>query len=105
MAFQLPPLPYPEDALEPHIDARTMNIHHSKHHADYTDNLNNAIAGTDLDNKSIEEILSNLDAVPENIRAAVRNNGGGYVNHALFWSIMGPNQGGAPSGALAEAIN
>lgn len=105
MAFQLPPLPYPEDALEPHIDARTMNIHHSKHHAAYTNNLNNAIAGTDLDNKSIEEILSNLDAVPENIRAAVRNNGGGYVNHALFWSIMGPNQGGAPSGALAEAIN
>jgi Fe-Mn family superoxide dismutase len=105
MAFQLPPLPYPEDALEPHVDARTMNIHHSKHHAAYTNNLNNAIAGTDLDNKSIEEILSNLDAVPENIRTAVRNNGGGYVNHALFWSIMGPNQGGAPGGALAEAIN
>ncbi len=105
MAFQLPPLPYPEDALEPHVDARTMNIHHSKHHAAYTNNLNNAIAGTDLDNKSIEEILSNLDAVPENIRTAVRNNGGGYVNHALFWSIMGPNQGGAPGGALSEAIN
>lgn len=105
MAFQLPPLPYPEDALEPHIDARTMNIHHSKHHAAYTNNLNNAIAGTDLDNKSIEEILSNLDAVPENIRTTVRNNGGGYVNHALFWSIMGPNKGGTPGGALAEAIN
>lgn len=105
MAFQLPALPYPEDALEPHVDARTMNIHHSKHHAAYTNNLNNAIAGTNLENKSIAEILSNLDAVPENIRTAVRNNGGGYANHNLFWNIMGPNKGGAPSGALAEAID
>lgn len=105
MAFQLPALPYPEDALEPHVDARTMNIHHSKHHAAYTNNLNNAIAGTNLENKSIEEILSSLDAVPENIRTAVRNNGGGYANHNLFWNIMGPNKGGAPSGALAEAID
>lgn len=105
MAFQLPALPYPEDALEPHVDARTMNIHHSKHHAAYTNNLNNAIAGTNLENKSIEEILSNLDAVPENIRTAVRNNGGGYANHNLFWNIMGPNKGGSPSGALAEAID
>ena len=105
MAFQLPALPYAEDALEPHIDARTMNIHHTKHHAAYTTNLNNAIAGTEWENKSIEEILGNLDAVPENIRTAVRNNGGGYANHNLFWTIMTPNAGGDPTGALAEAIN
>ena len=105
MAFQLPALPYAEDALEPHIDARTMNIHHTKHHAAYTTNLNNAIAGTEWENKSIEEILGNLDAVPENIRTAVRNNGGGYANHNLFWTIMAPNAGGDPTGALAEAIN
>ncbi len=105
MAFELPQLPYAYDALEPHIDARTMEIHHSKHHAGYTNKLNAAIAGTDLENKSIEEILANLDAVPENIRTAVRNNGGGYANHALFWAIMSPNGGGAPSGELADAIN
>ncbi|RMG88911.1 MAG: superoxide dismutase [Chloroflexi bacterium] len=105
MAFELPQLPYAYDALEPHIDARTMEIHHSKHHAGYTNKLNAAIAGTDLENKSIEEILANLDAVPENIRTAVRNNGGGYANHALFWTIMSPNGGGAPSGELADAIN
>jgi Fe-Mn family superoxide dismutase len=105
MAFQLPALPYAEDALEPHIDARTMNIHHSKHHAAYTTNLNNAIAGTEWENKSIEEILGNLDAVPENIRTAVRNNGGGYANHNLFWTVMAANAGGEPTGALAEAIN
>ena len=105
MAFQLPALPYAEDALEPHIDARTMNIHHTKHHAAYTTNLNNAIAGTEWENKSIEEILGNLDAIPENIRTAVRNNGGGYANHNLFWTIMAPNAGGDPTGALAEAIN
>ena len=105
MAFQLPALPYAEDALEPHIDARTMNIHHTKHHAAYTTNLNNAIAGTEWENKSIEEILGNLDAIPENIRTAVRNNGGGYANHNLFWAIMAPNAGGDPTGALAEAIN
>ncbi len=105
MAFELPSLPYAEDALEPHIDARTMGIHHGKHHAAYTGNLNAAIEGTSLDGMSIEAILADLDAVPENIRTAVRNNGGGYANHNLFWQIMGPNGGGEPSGALADAIN
>ena len=105
MAFELPALPYAEDALEPHIDARTMGIHHGKHHAGYTNKLNAAIRGTDLEGKSIEEILGNLDAVPEAIRTAVRNNGGGYANHALFWQVMGPGGGGAPSGTLGEAIN
>lgn len=105
MAFELPSLPYAEDALEPHIDARTMGIHHGKHHAAYTGNLNAAIEGTSLDGMSIEAILGDLSAVPENIRTAVRNNGGGYANHNLFWQIMGPNGGGEPSGALADAIN
>lgn len=105
MAFELPPLPYAEDALEPHIDARTMGIHHDKHHAGYTNNLNNAIAGTSLEGKSIEEILGNLDAVPEDKRTAVRNNGGGYANHNLFWQIMSPNGGGQPAGELGDAIN
>ena len=101
MAFELPKLPYDYDALAPHIDARTMEIHHGKHHNGYTTNLNNAIAGTDLEEKSIEDILTSLD--PAN--AAVRNNGGGFYNHALFWSTMSPNGGGTPSGALAEAID
>ena len=105
MAFELPALPYAEDALEPHIDARTMGIHHGKHHAAYTGNLNAAIEGTSLDGMSIEAILADLNAVPENIRTAVRNNGGGYANHNLFWQIMGPDGGGEPSGALADAIN
>ena len=105
MAFELPSLPYAEDALEPHIDARTMGIHHGKHHAAYTGNLNAAIEGTSLDGMSIEAILADLNAVPENIRTAVRNNGGGYANHNLFWQVMGPNGGGEPSGALAAAIN
>ena len=105
MAFELPALPYAEDALEPHIDARTMGIHHGKHHAAYTGNLNAAIEGTSLDGMSIEAILGDLDSVPEGIRTAVRNNGGGYANHNLFWQIMGPNGGGEPSGALADAIN
>jgi len=105
MAFELPSLPYAEDALEPHIDARTMGIHHGKHHAAYTSNLNAAIEGTSLDGMSIEAILGDLNAVPENIRTAVRNNGGGYANHNLFWQIMGPNGGGEPSGALADAIS
>ena len=105
MAFELPSLPYAEDALEPHIDARTMGIHHGKHHAAYTGNLNGAIEGTSLDGMSIEAILGDLDSVPEDIRTAVRNNGGGYANHNLFWQIMGPNGGGEPSGALADAIN
>jgi len=101
MSFQLPKLPYVYDALEPHIDARTMEIHHTKHHAGYTNNLNNAIAGTDLDNKTIEEILNNLDMT----NAAVRNNGGGFYNHDLFWKIMSPNGGGKPTGAVATVIN
>jgi Fe-Mn family superoxide dismutase len=100
MAFELPSLPYAYDALEPHIDARTMEIHHSKHHAGYTNNLNNAIAGTELEGKSIEEILvAGFDNV------AVRNNGGGFYNHDLFWKLMSPNGGGQPSGTLADAIN
>jgi Fe-Mn family superoxide dismutase len=101
MAFELPQLPYAYDALEPHIDARTMEIHHSKHHNGYTTNLNNAIAGTDLEGKAIEDILANISKHS----AAVRNNGGGFYNHALFWNIMGPNAGGQPSGKLAEMIN
>ncbi len=100
MSFQLPDLPYSYDALEPHIDSRTMEIHHTKHHQAYTTNLNNAIAGTDLEGKSIEEIL--VQGVENN---AVRNNGGGFYNHNLFWQIMAPNAGGKPEGELAEAIN
>lgn len=106
MAFELPPLPYAEDALEPHIDARTMSIHHDKHHAGYTRKLNAALEGhADWQNKSIEEILRNIDQVPADIKTAVRNNGGGYANHRLFWTVMSPDGGGAPSGALASAIN
>ena len=101
MAFELPKLPYDYNALEPHIDARTMEIHHGKHHNGYTTNLNNAIAGTDLEGKSIEEILTGLNLA----NGAVRNNGGGFYNHALFWSTMSPNGGGTPTGALAEAID
>ncbi|MEZ4886195.1 MAG: superoxide dismutase [Chitinophagales bacterium] len=100
MAFQLPDLPYAFDALEPHIDARTMEIHHDKHHAGYTNNLNAAIKGTDLEGKSIEELLSVAST-----NAAVRNNGGGFYNHSLFWSVMSPAGGGTPSGDLADAIN
>lgn len=106
MAFELPPLPYTEDALEPYIDARTMSIHHDKHHAAYTNNLNAALEGhPDLAGKSIEELLGDLNAVPEAIRTAVRNNGGGYANHNLFWEIMGPSGGGEPMGELAAAID
>ncbi len=101
MAFQLQPLPYAFDALEPHIDAKTMEIHHDKHHAAYTTNLNNAIAGTEWENKSIEEILANVSK----ISPAVRNNGGGFYNHNLFWEVMGPNAGGTPTGDLAAAID
>jgi Fe-Mn family superoxide dismutase len=100
MAFELPTLPYAHDALEPHIDARTMEIHHGKHHNGYTNNLNNAIAGTAQEHESIEAILENLDMNNK----ALRNNGGGYYNHRLFWNVMSPNGGGEPSGALAEAI-
>lgn len=106
MAFQLPALPYPNNALEPHIDEQTMMIHHDRHHNTYVTNLNNALEGhADLQNKSIEDLISNLDAVPEAIRTAVRNNGGGHANHSLFWEIIGPNGGGQPTGALADAIN
>ncbi len=100
MAFELPNLPYAYDALEPNIDARTMEIHHTKHHAAYTNNLNAAIAGTDLEGKSIEDILKVCKDKP-----AVRNNGGGFYNHNLFWAVMSPNGGGNPSGELAQAIN
>jgi len=101
MAFQLPKLPYAYDALEPHIDARTMEIHHTKHHNGYTTKLNAAIEGTDLEGKSIEDILTGLDMN----NGAVRNNGGGFYNHSLFWTILSPNGGGKPSGELAEAID
>ena len=101
MAFELPQLPYAHDALEPHIDARTMEIHHGKHHNGYTTNLNNALSGTAQEGKTIEAILSNLDMN----NAAVRNNGGGFYNHSLFWSIMSPNGGGNPTGDLAAAID
>jgi Fe-Mn family superoxide dismutase len=100
MAFELPKLPYAYDALEPHIDARTMEIHHTKHHNAYTTNLNAAIAGTELEGKTIEEILTNLDMT----KGAVRNNGGGFYNHNLFWTVMTPNGGGEPTGELAAAI-
>ncbi len=106
MSFELPPLPYAEDALEPYIDARTMSIHHDKHHAAYTNNLNAALKDhSDLAGKSIEQLLGDLGALPESIRTAVRNNGGGYANHNLFWETMAPKHGGEPSGALAEAID
>ena len=101
MAFELPQLPYAYNALEPHVDARTMEIHHTKHHQAYVTNLNNAIAGTDAEKLSIEEICKNISKYP----AAVRNNGGGHYNHDLFWKVLGPNKGGAPSGAVADAIN
>ena len=100
MSFTLPNLPYNFDELEPHIDSKTMQIHHGKHHAGYTNKLNAAIAGTDLEGKTIEDILKNLDMN----NTAVRNNGGGYFNHCLFWTVMGPNCGGEPEGALAGAI-
>lgn len=101
MAFELPKLPYDFNALEPHIDARTMEIHHGKHHQAYVTNLNNAIAGTDAEKLSIEDICRNISKYP----VAVRNNGGGHYNHSLFWTVMGKGKGGAPSGALADAIN
>ena len=104
MAFSVPDLAYPFDALEPHIDARTMEIHHDKHHAAYVTNLNAAIEGTEFAEQSLETILTSLDSVPEDKRMAVRNNGGGHANHTLFWEIMGPNGGGDPSGDLADAI-
>lgn len=105
MAFQLPALPYAYDALEPHIDKRTMEIHHTKHHQTYITKVNEAIAGTEFDSKTVEELIANLAAVPEAKRGAVRNNGGGHANHSLFWTVMGPNAGGTPTGALASDID
>src|SRR5437773_11642822 len=104
MAYELPKLPYPYDALEPHIDARTMEIHYTKHHQAYIDNVNKAIKGTDLEKKTVEDLISDLNAVPENIRTVVRNNGGGHANHSFFWKIMGRNAGGEPSGKLGDDI-
>ena len=104
MAFSVPDLAYPFDALEPHVDARTMEIHHDKHHAAYVTNLNAAIDGTPWAEQSLETILTSIDSIPEDKRMAVRNNGGGHANHTLFWEIMGPNGGGDPSGDLAKAI-
>ncbi|MDF2669311.1 MAG: superoxide dismutase [Paenibacillus sp.] len=106
MAHQLPALPYANNALEPHIDEQTMIIHHDRHHNAYVTNLNAALeAHPDLQAKSINDLIADLNSVPENIRAAVRNNGGGHANHSLFWEVIGPNGGGQPSGALADAIN
>ncbi|MFA3783077.1 superoxide dismutase [Melioribacteraceae bacterium 4301-Me] len=99
--FELPKLPYPFDALEPHIDARTMEIHHDKHHAGYVNNLNKAVEGTEMEKLSLDELIKNASKYP----VAVRNNGGGHYNHSMFWEIMGPNKGGSPTGALADAIN
>jgi Fe-Mn family superoxide dismutase len=105
MAFELKPLPYPTDALEPHVDARTMEIHHGKHHATYVTNLNNALKDQGaLAERSLEDLLSNLDTVPESIRTAVRNNGGGHWNHELFWKLMTPGGASAPTGDLASAV-
>ena len=106
MAYTLPALAYPYNALEPHIDARTMEIHHTKHHQAYINNVNNAIKGkADLESKSVEDLIANLNAVPEDIRNVVRNNGGGHANHTFFWTIIAPKAGGAPVGKVAAAIN
>ena len=106
MAHALPPLPYAHDALEPHIDKQTMEIHHGKHHAAYVNNLNAALEKhPELQSKSVEDLIKGIGSVPEDIRTAVRNNGGGHANHAMFWQIMAPKSGGAPTGAIADAIN
>lgn len=105
MAFSLPELPYDYAALDPHIDARTMEIHHTKHHQAYINKVNDAISGTAFEKKSVEDLIANLDAVPENVRGSVRNNGGGHANHSLFWSILSPSGGGQPEGELAAAID
>ncbi|WNQ12102.1 superoxide dismutase [Paenibacillus aurantius] len=106
MAHQLPALPYPNNALEPHIDAQTMEIHHDRHHNTYVTNLNAALeSAPELQDKSIEDLISDLNSVPESIRTAVRNNGGGHANHSLFWEVIGPNGGGQPTGAIAQAID
>ncbi|UYV11451.1 MAG: superoxide dismutase [Phycisphaera sp.] len=105
MAFTLPDLPYAKDALEPHIDAKTMEIHHGKHHQGYVDKLNAALEGSPMANKSVEEVLKNINDVPQDKRQAVINNGGGHANHSLFWQVMGPKGGGSPDGDLAKAID
>ena len=106
MAYTLPPLAYPYNALEPHIDARTMEIHHTKHHQAYINNVNNALKGkADLENKPVEQLIANMNAIPEDIRNVVRNNGGGHANHTFFWTIIGPNAGGQPKEKVAAAIN
>lgn len=105
MAYSLPSLPYAYDALEPHFDAQTMEIHHTKHHQAYITKVNAALEGSELAAKSVEELISDLSAVPENIRGVVRNNGGGHANHSLFWTLLAPNAGGSPEGALADAID
>lgn len=105
MPFQLPDLPYAHDALEPHIDARTMEIHHGKHHQAYVDNANKALDGTEWADRSLEDVLASLEVLPEDIRTAVRNNAGGHANHSLFWEIMSPDGGGDPEGDLAAAID
>ncbi|MBM3664497.1 MAG: superoxide dismutase [Actinobacteria bacterium] len=105
MPFELPPLPYAFNALEPHIDATTMEIHHDRHHKAYVDNANAALAGTPWEDSSVEDVLTSLATIPDDIRMAVRNNAGGHYNHSLFWEIMGPDGGGAPGGALAAAID
>jgi Fe-Mn family superoxide dismutase len=105
MPFQLPDLPYDHAALEPHIDARTMEIHHGKHHQAYIDNANKALEGTEWADRSVEDVLTSIEIMPEEIRTAVRNNAGGHANHSLFWTIMSPDGGGDPEGALADAIN
>jgi superoxide dismutase, Fe-Mn family len=105
MAFEVPPLPYEYNALEPHIDEQTMRVHHDKHHQAYVDNANAALEGTEWANQPVEHVLANLEIIPEDKQAAVRNNAGGHANHSFFWEIMGPNGGGEPSGALADAIN
>src|SRR2546421_3743802 len=104
MAFEVPPLPYDYSALEPHIDEQTMRVHHDKHHQAYVDNANAALEGTRLADKPVEHVLTNLETLPDDKQTAVRNNAGGHVNHSLFWEIMGPDGGGVPSGALADAI-
>ncbi len=105
MAFELPSLPYDHAALEPHIDAQTMEIHHGKHHQAYVDNANKALDGTQWANQSVEQVLANLDALPEEIRTTVRNNAGGHANHSLFWTLMSPDGGGEPTGSLGDAIS
>jgi Fe-Mn family superoxide dismutase len=105
MAYEVPALPYPYDALEPHIDEETMHLHHDKHHQTYVDKVNAALEGTEWADKPIEEVVANLDAIPEDKRGPVRNNGGGHFNHSLFWESMGPGCGGAPDGDLGAAID